>query len=161
MFIHQVPNSPIRQDVLNSRQTSDYQLRDGTNMRCVTPELFEDAVNSIIFSTFLRLFYPHDADMLRKRVESNEVRPADVWLPTNQRQRVLVALYTAGCWDDVVRQFEFQLDLLPYSKHTKTILSNEFFATIEPDLKRVCADLSQTPGYIATATTSTVYQPHR
>lgn len=95
--------------------------------------------------------------MRRMRIIKNELRSADVWVPTNVRQRVFVALHKAGRWQDVIDHFEFELYMLPYSQSTKTAISIGFFRSTEPELCKVCEDLSAQPGFIAT--TTRVYRP--
>ena len=138
MYIHTAPAGPARQDVLDSLPTGDYQLVDGTNMKCLTPQLFEDAIHSVIFCTFHTLYRPHEA------------HKASVWFPGKLRRRVFVALYAADRWADVGKYFEDQLGVLPFSIETKIAISMEFFGHVEPNLWRVCQALANEPGFICT-----------
>ena len=156
MYVHEVPDTPQRAEILESTASAAFHTPDGTVMRCLTPYLFEDSIYSIIFSSYIRIYQPQDADRLRLRILRKETRPSDVWLPTNERQRVLVALYHVGRWQDVKDHFEFKLGLLPFSETTKAVLTSNFFSDVEPNLRQVCQELAEAPGFIAT--TSTVYR---
>ncbi len=119
-------------------------------------EIFEDAVHTIIFSTFNRIFREHESDMIRIRILRNEVKESDIWIPNVVRQRALVALYQNGRWHDVVLHFQDKLSLLPYSASTKISISTAFFNKTEPALRRCCHELANEPGFIST--TSSVYR---
>ena len=152
MYVHEVPDTPLRQEILNATVSADFHTPDGTIMRCLTPEIFEDAVNTIIFSIFIRIFRVHESHMIRIRVLRNEVRESDVWVPTAVRQRALVALYQSGRWSDVVSHFQVKLSLLPYSSSTKTTIFMDFFNQTEPSLRNCCRELANEPGFISTTT---------
>ncbi len=124
----------------------DYQMPDGTNMRCLTPQLFDDAIYSLIFCVFHMLYRPQDASK------------HNVWFPGKLRRRVLAALYRSGRWSDVGECFEYKLGAMPFSSDTKTTICMEFFGNMEPNLLEACRALANEPGFIFTA--EAMYRSH-
>ncbi len=141
MFVHTHPDGPQRQEVLSSVATTDFQLPDGTTMRCLTPEIFDDAIYSLIFSIYHRLYRPEDS------TKSN------IWFPGRVRRRVFVALLQADRWADLGEHFEYKLGAMPFSATVKTAISTEFFGFTEPNLFNACRELANEPGFMSTTET--------
>ena len=147
MFLHRVPDTPYREQILQETTPPDFDTPFGHTMRCLTPAIFEDCIHCVIFSLFRKIYFPQDDYITRRRISLDQLLPSDVWVFTNLRQRALVAVYESDRWNDVIEHFHLCLNVLPFSDQTKIEIRMEFFEDGEPRLREVCDEMSKSPDF--------------
>ena len=130
-FIHELEDHPDGAELM---EAYDFHDGYGTPWRCLTPELFTDAIYWVIFSMACMMFYPEDDLRVRRRLQARCL--SDHSIPTKIRREVLLALYQTNRWRDVTDHVEFRITLLPYSASSKDKIILHFFSTAEPRLCR-------------------------